>query len=320
MPLYNAQDMLELTLPPLTTLLHAGDIKELLIVDDGSTDDSRAVAARHGSKLFDTGARQGPAAARNLGAEHATGDLLWFVDSDVVVASGAQPAVLRAFDAPEVVAMFGSYDDTPGAENFLSQYKNLVHHYYHQQAKPEASTFWSGCGAVRRSVFVAAGGFDARQYPFPSVEDIELGYRLLEAGGRIRFSADLVCRHLKDWRLRNLLHTEIFRRAVPWARLMLQRGKLTNDLNVGFSERLRALLAMGAVAAALAAVTGLVSWWPVLPVVLAVIWANRGLARLFYRRKGLLFAIGGIAFHQFYYLYSSATFVAVWIEYKLKRR
>jgi hypothetical protein len=69
----------------------------------------------------------------------------------------------------------------------------------------------------------------------------------------------------------------------------------------------------------LAAVAGLLPWWTVLAVTAVVVWANRSLLALFYRRKGLLFAVMGLAFHQLYYLYSSAAFVYSLIECKLKK-
>ena len=62
-------------------------------------------------------------------------------------------------------------------ENFLSQYKNLLHHFVHQGSSSDATTFWAGCAAVDRKVFVDIGGFDAARYDQPSIEDIEMGYR-----------------------------------------------------------------------------------------------------------------------------------------------
>ncbi len=56
--------------------------------------------------------------------------------------------VLFVSEEPDLAAVFGSYDDEPAAPNFLSQYKNLFHHFVHQQGSAEASTFWSGCGAI----------------------------------------------------------------------------------------------------------------------------------------------------------------------------
>ena len=57
----------------------------------------------------------------------------------------------------------------------VSQYRNLLHHFVHQHGHAEASTFWAGCGAIRRAAFDAVGGFDAARFPRPSIEDIELG-------------------------------------------------------------------------------------------------------------------------------------------------
>ena len=53
-------------------------------------------------------------------------------------------------EEPGIAAVFGSYDDEPGAPNLVSQYRNLLHHFVHQTGRTEASTFWTGCGAVRR--------------------------------------------------------------------------------------------------------------------------------------------------------------------------
>jgi len=177
-----------------------------------------------------------------LGARYAQGGILWFVDADVVARSDAVQHIRRALVDQDYVAVFGSYDDAPPARNFLSQYKNLVHHYYHQNGRSEASTFWAGCGAVRKSAFLSAGGFDALHYPRSSIEDIELGYRL-RAGGRIRLAAELQGTHLKVWTLRGLLTTELRDRALPWAFLLLRRGHTGNELNIAVTERIRALIA-----------------------------------------------------------------------------
>ena len=127
----------------------------------------------------------GPAAARNRGARDAAGDILLFVDADCRPHDDAVALLLGAFDDPEVAAAFGSYDDRPAVPTTVSLYKNLAHHFVHQRSAEDASTFWAGLGAVRRGAFRSSGGFD-EAYARPSIEDVELGYRLKAAGHRIR--------------------------------------------------------------------------------------------------------------------------------------
>jgi len=104
---------------------------------------------------------------------------LFFVDADVVIAQ-ARSSVSGASspDIPSRRAVFGSYDARPSDGSMVSRYRNLLHHFVHQRGNPEASTFWAGCGAIRRSVFHEVGGFDAGRFRRASIEDIELGYRL----------------------------------------------------------------------------------------------------------------------------------------------
>jgi len=319
MPVFNGLGFIEHSLPPLLAMQSRGEILEVIVVDDGSTDNSVAVARDHGARVIDSGGRLGPGGARNRAAEVAAGDILWFVDADVVVREDAARNLCRGFSGEDVVAVFGSYDDRPPAQNFFSQYKNLVHHHYHQRASDEAVTFWAGCGAVAKDVFLAAGGFDLESYPYPSIEDIELGNRLVNRGGRIRLLRDLQCTHLKVWRLGNLLHTEVFRRAIPWSRLILAQGGIPNDLNTGVAERLRAVLAGLLLLSPVAAAAGLVSFWVVPVLLLVTIWMNREVAALFLRRRGLLFACGALLYHQVYYVYSAAAFGWVFLETRLRR-
>ncbi|MEO8523288.1 MAG: glycosyltransferase [Caldimonas sp.] len=311
LPLYNAEQMIEATLAPLLAMLSRGEVSEIVVVDDGSTDSSVERVNRHpGVKVLRGGVRAGPAAARNLGAREATGDYLWFVDSDVVVAENAAQVLHASIESDAPQAVIGSYDDAPAARNFLSQYKNLVHSYYHHRGRREASTFWTGCGAVQRQLFLSIGGFDAERYPYPSIEDIELGYRIRGAGGRIVLEPALLGKHLKEWRLKNLLHTEIFRRAIPWSLLMLERKELTDDLNVGRSERVLAVLAAAWMLALGAALAGWAPAWLPLVLVAAALVGNRHLVAFFAARRGVAFATGAFLYHQFYYVYSSLSFAA----------
>src|SRR5262249_42843663 len=130
----------------------------------------------------------------------------------------------------------------------LSQYKNLFHRFFHQEGAYEASTFWSGCGAIKRSVFLEMGGFDTAAYERPCIEDIELGARLLRAGHRIVVRKEVEATHLKRWTLAGILRSDVWDRAVPWTELALREGHLPNDLNVTVLQRLSALLAVALVA------------------------------------------------------------------------
>jgi GT2 family glycosyltransferase len=314
MPVHNGADVLPKSLAPLLRMQRAGEIVEIIVVDDGSTDASAAIAAgTPGVTLIPSGGRVGPGGARNVAARAAVGNVLWFVDADVVVHDDAARVLSDELRLTDAAAVFGCYDDSPAGTNFLSQYKNLVHRYYHRREPGEAETFWAGCGAVRREIFLASGGFDAITYRYPSIEDIELGFRLRERGYSLVLAPALQGTHLKVWRLSNLLHTDIFRRALPWSRLILSRTGLHDALNVGVAERVNAALAAVLLVTLVLATATWVPWWIPLLALAAVAVGNRWLFDAFRSAHGLLFAIAGVAFHQIYYLYSAVVFVGCWL-------
>jgi len=216
---------------------------EILVVDDASTDDSAQVAETAGARVLHTEKQSGPAAARNLAAGEARGDVLLFIDADVLAQPDTIEHVHDAFESdPELDALIGSYDDSPSSEDFLSQYKNLMHHFVHQQASGEACTFWSGCGAIRRETFLEHGGFD-ESYGRPAVEDIELGYRLFQAKRKMVLDRGLQVKHLKRWTFWDLLRTDIVHRGIPWTELILRDRRMPNDLNLQLSQRVSVALA-----------------------------------------------------------------------------
>ena len=225
-----------------------GPDDELVVVADGETDGvwRSLPAAPCPVTTVVRPVAGGPAAARNAGAAVARGDVLFFVDADVVVPAGAVERVRRAFAArPGMTALIGSYDASPADPAFLSQYRNLLHHHTHQTAGETVSTFWGACGAIRRGAFEAAGGFDER-YAAPSIEDVELGYRLTDAGQEIVLDKGLQVTHLKAWPAGGMLRTDLLRRAAPWTELLLRRGRTERQLNV--DARSRASVAAVAVA------------------------------------------------------------------------
>ena len=122
--------------------------------------------------------------------------------------------------------------------------------------------------------------------------------RMIKAGGRIRLLRQVQCTHLKVWRFGNLIHTEIFRRAIPWSRLIINSGDgIPNDLNVGMAEQMRALVAGIFALSVLAALVGALSPPLLVIPVLLMLAVNREIAMFFKRRGGLVFATGALLFH-----------------------
>jgi GT2 family glycosyltransferase len=277
---------------------------EIIVVANGDMDGSSMLARQFGAHVIAFTDPMGPARARNIGAGSACGDLLFFVDADVTIPEDAVTRIREIFcREPELAAVFGSYDDTPGATNFLSQYKNLFHHYVHQTSREVASTFWGACGAVRRDVFQAMGGFDVR-YRRPSIEDIEFGYRLRATGHRIRLCKDLQVKHWKRWEIFSLLNADFWYRAVPWTQLILRDRRFVNDLNLRTAQRLSVMAVYGLIASLIAV------WWRPEALVSAGLLAaslvamNAPLYRFFHAKRGLSFTLRMIPWHWLYFFYS----------------
>jgi len=250
-PVYNAESQIGKCLERVA--LSRVKPNEIIVVNDGSTDRSAAIAEACGARVLRTSERSGPARARNLGAAQAQSDIIFFIDSDVLIRADTTERVRDAFarDA-ELDALIGSYDDSPDSPDFLSQYKNLMHHFVHQHGHREACTFWSGCGAIRREVFEEHGGFD-ESYQRPAVEDIELGYRLTMAECKVMLDPEIQVKHLKRWTFWGLVKTDIFDRGIPWTELILRDRHMPNDLNVQLSQRVSVALAFVLTGLALAA-------------------------------------------------------------------
>ena len=230
---------------------------ETIVVDDGSKDGTRAVAEAFGARVYSTDGRRGPAYARNLGANEARGAILFFLDADVCVHEDSLTRIRNSFDRdPNLDALIGSYDFEPWSTDFLSQYRNLMHSFVHQTGSEQASTFWSGCGAIRKEIFLEHSGFSL-EYARPAIEDIELGYRLIRANRKIILDNDLMVKHLKHWSFWNLLKTDIMDRGIPWTELILRDRAMPNDLNLQLSQRVSVALVF--ILIALAGTTALLS-------------------------------------------------------------
>ena len=292
---------------------------EVIVVDDCSTDSTRQILERFQARYLRTPEKAGPAGARNLGVRHALGEIIVFVDADVIVPPGALGLIAGDFDRdPELAAVFGSYDESPAWGSFLSQYKNLMHHYVHQASSEQAVTFWAGCGAIRRQVFEQFGGFDAKKYHHASIEDIELGYRLVNAGHRIRLNKQLQVKHLKKWTLGGLFRADIFYRAIPWARLIFETKSLPRDLNLTYASRISAglagLLFLGllmfpfALAGYFREMGARALGTALAVVAIALVVLNWRVYAFFGRKRGWGFVAGAVVAHWFYYLSSGIVF------------
>ena len=290
---------------------------EVIVVADGETDGSWRIAEEAGAKVLRLFQSGGPARARNQGAAAARGDLLFFVDADVKLHPDTLEKVERVFaTSPDLAALIGSYDDSPGADNFLSQYKNLFHHYTHQTSSENASTFWGACGAIRRSIFASIGGFDER-YRRPCIEDIELGYRLKQAGYKIRLCKEIQVKHLKRWEPISLLQAEIFYRALPWTFLLLSRRQFDADLNLNHTSRFSVVLAFGFVTGI--GGSGFLPWSAGIALACAagLLIINRPIYQFFYVKRGLRFTLQVIPWHWLYFLYGGGAFALGFIQHAL---
>ncbi|MEM6334598.1 MAG: glycosyltransferase family A protein [Planctomycetota bacterium] len=317
-PARNAADTIERCLDAVFDSIPTPD--RVALVDDGSTDDTPALARQRGVAVIQGGtpdAPLGPALARNRAVDQLPCDLIAFVDADCVVAPDALRRLAQAMhERPRLGAAFGSYDAHPPGRHLAGQYKNLLHHTTHQAAPDDVQTFWSGLGIVRREAFQRIGGFSPR-FTQPAIEDIDLGARLSEDGWAIRVVPQAQCAHLKDWTAAQVWKTDIFQRAIPWTRLIHRAGKLPPQLNIGRKQQAAALAAVAIIPLLALGFLAPTAWFAAAFAIGFAIAANARLANALLRRGGLPLLAVGAAMHLIYYHYSLTTFALVTAQEKI---
>jgi GT2 family glycosyltransferase len=263
--------------------------------------------------VIDHPRRFGSSAARNTGATDARGDVLVFIDADVAVAPDIFTRIRAHFEAsPELTAVFGAYDDDPSDPSIVSSFRNLLHHDVHRGSPGRASTFWSGIGAVKRSAFMEVNGFDER-YARPSIEDIELGARLVDNGASILLDPEIEGKHLKTWSLGNMVMTDIFRRGAPWIALMLRQRSVPSTLNLGWHHRLSALMLL------LTIIFAAFSMWVFAAAAVAIfLLLNWRFYRLLITHRGVVFVLLGPLLHALHHLSAIVSVPIGVVEYVRK--
>ncbi|HEY0796055.1 MAG TPA: glycosyltransferase family 2 protein [Acidisarcina sp.] len=311
-PAYNAECTIEQALRAICSTSFEG--LEVIVVDDASTDKTAEICSKFPVRLLRMTRNAGPAHARNMGAALATGEVLLFLDADTCLETGALEKIARAFGCDDGLdGMIGAYDDQPAAHGTISQFRNLLHCFVHRSAKRQASTFWSGCGAIKTSTFLAANGFD-ESYLRPSIEDLEFGYRLSRAGRKILMDSEIRVKHLKRWTFGSMMQTDVRDRGIPWTQLILRERFMPADLNLGMDQRLSVIgvfLALSLAVVGLFAASSLrmAALTAAFGMLMAVVVINRAFYRFLYVRRGPLFTANAIALHLFFYFYNGVAFV-----------
>jgi len=160
---------------------------EIIVVDDASTDASVQKAGRLCDRLISLPENSGAATARNAGANEASGAIIAFVDSDVLLEPYSLSEFIAAFQKGDwISAAVGRYADKPVDNGFLNVYHNVFTCYHHDLSSREINWFWGALSAVRKEVFRNVGGFDER-YHGASGEDLALGKTLSDQGYKIAY-------------------------------------------------------------------------------------------------------------------------------------
>ncbi len=193
-PAYNAEQTLGPCLGSLARQSYASEHYEVIVVDDGSTDQTAGIARRFPVRYFFQD-NQGPATARNKGGELARGEILLFTDSDCVPHRDWVKEMVAAFDDPEVMAVKGAYRTEQ--KGIVARFAQLEFEERFTMLEKVTSidmvdTYSAG---YRREVFIRLGGFDTR-FPVANNEDVELSYRMAAQNYRMVFNPGAIVYHL----------------------------------------------------------------------------------------------------------------------------
>jgi len=200
-PAYNAERTIERCLHALKNQHYPRDFYEIIMVDDGSCDNTKNVVLGYHDVRYIRQENSGPATARNNGAKEAKGEIILFTDSDCAPETDWIKEMVAPFDNPEIIAVKGAYKTEQ--RGLVARFAQLEFEERFELLKSKESidmvdTYSAG---YRKDTFLRLKGFDT-SFPVANNEDTELSYRMSKLGYKMVFNPDSIKRYarLKFWR------------------------------------------------------------------------------------------------------------------------
>jgi glycosyltransferase involved in cell wall biosynthesis len=291
---------------------------ELIVVDDGSADGSVVIASRYADTVVRLSMeRPGLAYARNRGAELAAGDIVGFVDADVMIRSDTLSSMLENLsNQPALAAISARLDAEPAARNFISQYWNLLVHLGEKWHAGVGGNFASRCGTIRRSVLMSAGMYDEWRFGAGTLEGVDFGQRLRRKGYDVLLSADLQVTQLKRWTTLGVLREVWARSALVSRSLGYQCTRVSAPSEVVITLSRPAIPAFAVLSTfALSAAFLPNPAWPIKVATMLAITTlvNLKVLRSFTHHRGIFFAILAAPVHLAFQAVSALGLCAGWL-------
>ncbi len=282
-PVYNAAATIEQCLQAVTSVLD--DKTELIVVDDGSIDQSVEIIRRFPCKLIQLNQNRGAAHARNIGAWYSQGEILFFTDADCLLDRTALFLVKQHMClADDKLVIGGSYTSQPYDDHFYSRFQSVFIHYSETKHTQSPDYIATHAMAIKADIFHASGGFAENIGPI--LEDVEFSHRLRRAGKQLKILPELQVQHIFNYSLSGSWRNAI-RKTRYWVQYSFRNHDLFADSGTaslelksnvcGFYLVLLCLLMYGAGINNALAATGLL--------IITNLFVNYGLLRAFYNNS-----------------------------------
>ena len=174
---------------------------EVILVSDKSTDDSISIVRNYNCKIIELNENRGPAFARNIGAKSASGEVLFFLDSDCIVKNDALINIDTILKKEKANVIQGIYSHEPHYKNIATQYQQSFYYYYSfSKHLKYTDCLISMCFAIKKKIFIECKGFNT-SIKNATAEDEEFGHILIKKGNKILIARELNVEHRVSYSL-----------------------------------------------------------------------------------------------------------------------
>lgn len=271
---------------------------EVIVVDDCSKDDSIPIIERFPCRLVRLSDHGGAARARNVGAQHGQGKILFFTDADCLLnedtLSKASEALAAAHSA---LVVGGTYTRRPADDGFFSRFQSVFINYSETKHASDPDYVAAHAMAISAESFRTSGGFPESLGPI--LEDVEFSHRLRRQGIRLIMNPDIQVRHIFNFSLFGSLRNA-FRKSMYWTMYSIDNKDLLADSGTASFELKANVVAyyLSWLLLFLSLATGHWTWWySIAGVQLVNILINKKLLLAFCDTNDILFSLAAVLYY-----------------------